>query len=101
MKVIKEFLVFLKEYKVMALAIAFVIGVAATSLVKSLVENIIMPTITPFISGGAWKEASLSLGPFVWKLGAFFGELLNFVVIALVVFLIAKYVLREEIVSKK
>lgn len=38
-----EFLEFLKEYKVIALAVAFVMGVAATSLVKSLVDNLIMP----------------------------------------------------------
>ena len=101
MKALKEFFIFLKEYKVIGLAIAFVMGVAATSLVKSLVENIIMPTITPFIPGGEWREATLGLGPFVWKTGAFIGEFLNFAIIALVVFLVAKYVLREDNVSKK
>ncbi len=101
MKALKEFFVFLKEYKVIGLAIAFVMGVAATSLVKSLVENIIMPTVTPFIPGGEWREATIGLGPFVWKIGAFSGEILNFVVIAFVVFFVAKYVLREESVSKK
>lgn len=45
----KEFMDFLNEYKIAGLAIAFIMGVAATSLVKSLVDNIIMPTVTPFI----------------------------------------------------
>ncbi len=98
---IKDFLQFLKEYNVIALAIAFIIGVASTSLIKSLVDNIIMPVITPFIPGGAWREAVLTLGPIVLKWGAFLAEAINFVIIALVVFIIAKKVLKEEKVAKK
>ena len=101
MSMLKEFLEFLKEYKVMALAIAVVIGVAASALVKSLVDNIVMPLITPFIPGGAWKIATLTLGPVVIGWGAFLGELINFLIIALVVFIIAKKVMKEEKVEKK
>jgi large conductance mechanosensitive channel len=97
----KEFRDFLKEYKIVGLAIAFIMGVAATALIKSLVENIVMPIITPFIPGGAWKEAVFSLGPIVIKWGAFLGELINFIIIALVVFMIAKFILKEEKVAKK
>ncbi|MGE0792643.1 MAG: MscL family protein [Candidatus Woesearchaeota archaeon] len=97
----KEFLEFLKEYKVIALAIAFIIGAAATALIKSLVDNIIMPIITPMIPGGAWRTAQFILGPFVINWGAFVGELLNFIIIALVVFLIAKKIMKEEKVTKK
>jgi large conductance mechanosensitive channel len=57
--------------------------------------------VTPFIPGGAWKEATVALGPFVWKLGAFLGELVNFIIIALVVFIMAKFILKEEKVTKK
>ena len=41
MSLISEFKEFLYEYKVIGLAIAFIMGVAATSLIKSLVDNII------------------------------------------------------------
>lgn len=98
---IKEFLEFLKEYKVVGLAIAFIMGVAATALVKSLVDNIIMPIITAFIPGGEWKLATLNIGPIVISWGAFVGEAINFIIIALVIFLIAKAILKEEKVSKK
>ncbi|MBN2422735.1 MscL family protein [Candidatus Woesearchaeota archaeon] len=101
MKLIKEFMEFLKEYKVLALAVAFIIGAAANTLVKSLVDNIIMPIVTPFIPGGAWKEAAFALGPVVIKWGAFLGEIINFVIIAIVVFMIAKKIMKEEKVSKK
>lgn len=101
MSKIKEFMDFLKEYNVVALAIAFIMGMAATSLVNSLVNNIVMPVITPFIPGGAWKTATFSLGPIVIGWGAFAGEAINFVIIALVVFIIAKKVMKEEKVTKK
>ena len=101
MKMISEFMEFLREYKIVALAVAFIMGAAATALVKSLVDNVIMPMITPFIPGGAWKTATLTLGPIVIGWGPFLGELINFVIIAAVVFFIAKKVMKEEKVSKK
>ena len=99
--VMREFMDFLKEYNVITLAIAFIMGVAATALVTSFVNNIVMPLITPFIPGGAWEQAVVTLGPIVLKIGAFVGAVINFVVIALVIFLIAKFLLREEKVTKK
>jgi large conductance mechanosensitive channel len=97
----KEFKEFLKEYKIIGLAIAFVMGVAATSLVQSLVKDIVMPLITPFIPGGAWQTATVKLGPIVLSLGSFAGALINFIIIALVVFFVAKAILKEEKVTKK
>ncbi|MFA5855979.1 MAG: MscL family protein [Candidatus Pacearchaeota archaeon] len=98
---IQEFKDFLKEYKIVGLAIAFIIGTAATVLIKSLVDDIVMPIVTFFIPGGAWKEATFALGSIVIKWGSFLGALINFIVIALVVFLMAKFILREEKVTKK
>lgn len=98
---IKEFMEFLKEYKVIGLAIAFVIGIASKDIIKSLVDNIIMPIITPFIPQGAWETATFSLGPIVIKWGAFLGALINFVIIALVIFIIAKKIIKEKKVTKK
>ncbi len=101
LKIFREFKEFLEEYKVMGLAVAFIIGAAITALVKSLVDNIIMPIITPFIPGGAWQTATFSIGPIVIGWGAFVGGVLNFVIIAFVVFMIAKYLFKEEKVTKK
>jgi len=101
MSVMSEFMEFLKEYRVVGLAIAFVMGVASTALIKSLVDNIIMPIVTPFIPGGAWKTATFALGPVVIGWGAFLGEFINFVIIASVVFMIAKFIMKEEKVLKK
>jgi large conductance mechanosensitive channel len=96
-----EFMDFLREYKVVPLAIAFIMGVAATALIKSLVDNIIMPTISPLIPGGVLKTFVLVMGPFSWGVGPFIGDIINFIIIAFVVFLMAKLIMREEKVSKK
>ncbi len=89
------------EYKVIGLAVAFIMGVAATGLVQSLVNNIIMPIVTAFIPGGDWQNATLIIGPVVLKWGAFLSALINFIILAFVVFVIAKAVLKEEKVTKK
>lgn len=101
MGTISEFKDFLREYKIVALAVAFIIGVASTSLIKSLVDNIIMPIITPFIPGGGWRAATFSIGPVVIGWGPFLAEFINFVIIAIVVFMIAKKIMKEEKVTKK
>jgi large conductance mechanosensitive channel len=100
-KLMKEFKEFLEEYKVIGLAIAFIMGVAATTLIQSLVNNVIMPIITPFIPGGAWEEATFTMGKIVISWGAFLAALINFVIIALIIFMIAKKFFKEEKVSKK
>jgi large conductance mechanosensitive channel len=101
MGILKEFKEFLKEYKVIGLAVALVIGLASVALINAVVNNLIMPLITPFIPGGAWQVATLKLGPIVIGWGALLGAIINFVIIAFVVFLIAKFALKEEKVSKK
>lgn len=93
---LKDFLAFLKEYKIVPLAAAFVIGTASTSLVGSLVNDIIMPIVAPLLSGTAWKDAVLNLGPVHIAYGSFLGQLLNFLILAFVVFLIVKKLIKEE-----
>lgn len=100
-KIFKEFVDFLKEYKVIGLAIAFVMGIASTALIKSLVDNIIMPLINPLIPGGGWETAILTIWKFKIGWGAFVGELINFIIIAFVIFLIVKVIIREEKEEKK
>ncbi len=100
-KLMKEFKEFLEEYKVIGLAIAFIMGVAATALIQALVNYIIMPIITPFIPGGAWQTATFNMGPIVISWGAFLGALINFVIIAFVVFIVAKKFFKEEKVAKR
>ena len=101
MGIAQEFKEFLNEYKVVGLAVAFIMGAAVTDLVKSLVNNMIMPAVTFFLPAGEWQAATFELGPVAFGWGAFLAALINFLIIALVVFGIAKVVLKEEKVAKK
>ena len=85
-----EFMAFLSKYGVIGLAIAVIIGGAMGSLVSALVSDILMPLITFFIPGGAWRDATLVLGPIVLSLGHFIGAVIDFLIIAIVVFIIMK-----------
>jgi large conductance mechanosensitive channel len=101
MGMISEFKEFLQEYRVVGLAVAFIMGAATSDLVKSLVNNIIMPIVDVLLPEGDWATATFSLGPIQLMWGAFLAALLNFVILAFVVFMIAKLVLKEEKVTKK
>lgn len=86
----EEFIAFLKKYGVIGLAIAVIIGSAASNLVSALVGDLLMPVITFFLPGGAWREAVLAIGPIQLLVGHFVAALIDFLIIALIVFLIMK-----------
>jgi len=84
---VDEFVSFLSKYKVLGLAVAFILGLYLGALVNSLVVNLIMPTINFFIPDIPWNE--ITVGPFA--IGAFLGDLLTFIIIALVIFVLVKF----------
>ena len=92
MGVMNQFLAFLSKYGILGLAIAVIIGGAAGSLVSALVSDILMPIITFFIPGGEWRYATLTLGPVVLSIGHFVGVFIDFLVIALVVFILMRQI---------
>lgn len=96
-----EFSDFLKEYKVIGIAVAFIMAAAVNDLVKSLVNNVIMPLVNPLLPEGGWQTATVAIGPFVIGWGPFLAAFINFIILAFVVFMIAKKVLGEKKVSKK
>ncbi len=98
---IKEFMDFLKQYGVVGLAIAVIIGGKLNELVSSVVNDL----VTPLIFQPALKAANvddvrkLSFDGILY--GKVVGSLIDFLVVALLVFLFAKYALREDKVAKK
>ena len=93
---IDEFMGFLNKHKVIGLAVAFIIGAAAAKLVSALVGDIIMPIIAAIIPGGDWRLATLDVGPVKFMIGDFAGALIDFGIIALVIFIIVKFVVKED-----
>jgi len=96
-----EFMAFLKQYGVIGLAIAVIIGGKANTLVTALVDGIFMPIVTFFIPGGAWRTATLNLGSIHLLLGPVLGAAVDFLIVAYLVFWFSKKVLHEETVTKK
>ena len=92
-----EFMKFLKEYGVIGLAIGVIIGSKAGDLVKSIVDGLLMPIIGLVLPSGDWQK--LVVGPF--QVGIVLASLINFIIVAFLVFLFAKKVLQEETVAKK
>jgi large conductance mechanosensitive channel len=90
----KEFKDFLREFKVIGLTIAFIFGLTTTKLVQSLVDDVLLPIIEPFTFEGSWQLSVLRFGPVEIGWGQFLSALLNFLLIALIIFVVVKKVLR-------
>ena len=88
----QEFMAFLNKYGVIGLAIAVIIGGAAGRVVTALVSDILMPIITFFIPGGAWRTAILAIGPIQLAIGDFIGVVIDFIIIAIVVYYVMKQI---------
>ncbi|MEM4208653.1 MAG: MscL family protein, partial [Candidatus Bilamarchaeaceae archaeon] len=71
------------------------------TLVQSLVNDVIMPVISVILPEGDWQTAVLSIGSINIKWGMFLSALINFLIIAFVVFMVVKIMLKEEKVIKK
>lgn len=101
----KDFMVFLKTYGVIGLAIAVVIGGKLNAVVSALVDGVIMPLVGLIIPGGNWRELGFQLEAdnpdSLIKVGTLLGALLDFLLVALLVFWFAKKVLKEAAVAKK
>jgi large conductance mechanosensitive channel len=93
----EEFMEFLNKYGVIGLAIAFIIGGAAGRLVTALVNDLIMPIVAVIVPGGEWRTTVLQVGPVKFLLGDFVGVLIDFIIIALVVFLLSKQLTKTKL----
>jgi large conductance mechanosensitive channel len=90
----QEFKAFLQKYNVMALAIAFILGAAIGKVVSALVADLIMPIIGMAIPSGDWRQIAVQAGSAKFLIGDFAGAVLDFILIALVVFMIGKAFLK-------
>jgi large conductance mechanosensitive channel len=91
-----EFRDFLVKNNVLALAVGVVIGASVGKVVSGIVDDLIMPVVGVIMPGGEWHSAELVLsGKNAIKYGDLLGRLIDFSIVALVVFLILKAFIRE------
>ena len=105
-KIFKEFKDFALRGNVLDLAVGVIIGAAFQNLVKSLTTNIISPILGCF-SEVNFSSFSLKIGNLNLTYGAFITDIINFIIMAFVVFLIVKFInklahlgKKEEVVSE-
>lgn len=89
-KFIGEFKEFINRGNVMDLAVGVIIGGAFTSIVTALTNNIINPLITVIAGGGANAVSGLVVPGTDIDFGAFISAVINFIIVAFVVFLLVK-----------
>jgi len=87
---LKEFRDFLSRGNVIDLAVAVIIGGAFGAIIKSLVDDIIMPVIGVLLGGVDFASLSFQVGDAVVLYGNFIQAIVNFIVIALVIFLMVR-----------
>lgn len=87
---LKEFREFINRGNVIDLAVAVIIGVAFGAIVKSLIDDIIMPLIGIIIGGLDLTGLSFTVGSAVVLYGNFIQAIVNFLVIAFVVFMVVR-----------
>ena len=105
---LSEFKDFIAKGNVMDMAVGIIIGAAFTAIVSSLVADLINPIIGLVIGGvdftnmyivlsgevpeGASLEAAREGGAAVFAIGSFIMAIINFLIIAFVVFMLVRYV---------
>ncbi|MDF2429127.1 MAG: MscL family protein [Nitrosopumilus sp.] len=98
---------FLKTFGIIGLAIAFVIGVAASKLVTALVNDIITPIVGLALPSGDLKTLQFDVVNSVtgavseFKYGDFMANIIDFVIIAVIVFIMYKVLLKFKLVDAK
>ena len=96
---LKEFKEFVSRGNVLDLAVGVIIGGAFTSIVKALVNYLINPLIGLFVGGIDFSDWSFKVAGATFKYGSFINAVINFLIIAFVVFIIVKTV--NKFVPKK
>lgn len=99
----KGFMNFLTETNALALAIGVIIGGAVGKVVGSIVSDLLMPVISLAMPAGDWREAKIALTRAAdgtpdkaLGIGAFMGTFIDFVIVAFVVYMITKQLLKPK-----
>ncbi|MEM3378676.1 MAG: MscL family protein [Candidatus Bathyarchaeia archaeon] len=86
-----EFKAFLENYRVLGLAVAFIMGLYLGALVQSLVKDLLLPAIGLAIPGlEDLANYTILVGAQTFGVGSFLAALITFIIVALVIFVIVK-----------
>ena len=102
----QEFFDFLKTFGIIGLAIAFVLGQAASRLVTAFVNDIVDPMIGYFLPAGSLETMSVKVTNLAgstteFKYGDLISTIIDFIIIAFIVFLAYKQLSKYKLVEDK
>lgn len=83
---LQGFMEFIREQGVVGLAVGFILGGAVSKTVSSLVDNIINPLVGALLGKVALTDKAFTIGMVSIKYGAFISTLVDFVIIAAVIY---------------
>ena len=98
---VKEFKEFISRGNVIDLAVGVIIGGAFGNIVTSLVNDIIMPIIGMIIGGINFSSLSITVGKASIAYGNFIQNVINFLIIALCIFFVVKFMNKLASLKKK
>ena len=87
---LKEFKEFISRGSVLDLAVGFIMGVAFSAVVTSFVNDIIMAIVGAIVGKPTFNDLTLEIGSGVVYYGKFLTALINFLIIAFVMYLVVK-----------
>lgn len=85
-----EFREFISKGNVMDMAVGVIIGAAFKAIVDSLVDDILMPFIGIFVKTNSFKDLSVKVGSATITYGAFLSAVINFIILALILFIMVR-----------
>ncbi|MEM8849681.1 MAG: large-conductance mechanosensitive channel protein MscL [Pseudomonadota bacterium] len=98
---LQEFKDFIAKGNVMDLAVGIIIGAAFTAIVTSLVEDLINPLIGLVVGGLDFSNLTVGVADAQFRYGAFITAIINFLIIAFVVFMLVKFVNKIKAAAEK
>jgi large conductance mechanosensitive channel len=99
---IQQFVAFIREQGVIGLAVGFILGGAVAKVVSSLVEDLVNPLLGLALgSAEGLKEATFAVGEATIRYGSFLSTVLDFLVIAAVIFMMIRVMGLDKLDKKK
>lgn len=98
---VQGFVDFIREQGVVGLAVGFILGGAVSKIVSSLVENVINPLVGIMLGKVNLADRAWTVGSATLKYGAFVSTLIDFVIIAAVIYFGVKWLGLDKLDKKK
>ena len=95
MVIFKRFTEFLRGYRIIAISVAFIVGMVALNFVQSIVNDIILPVIRPLITNKAviWEDMIISIGSANIRIGSFLSAFFSLLLILLFLYIFVDRIL--------